>query len=438
MRFFKSGSANVPVVMRKSGIYAALDIGASKTVCLITKIEQTLAGSHPRVIGVGHQSTRGLRSGQVVDAAAVEESIQSAVDAAEHMARCTVNEVYLAVSVGAPSSTRISVDMDLAAREVTDRDLDQIRAEALRRHHEPGRFLLHALLLSWRVDGYRGVKYPRGMLGKTLGVEVHLVSAASDPVQNLITCVERCQLSVVNVSATPYVSGIATLVADECDLGVLVIDMGAHTTTAAVFNEGVFQHVDGVPVGGAHVTNDIARGLSTPINEAERIKTLRGSALDGPDDDQIMIEIPPVTGQGAASMFQKSKASLNAIIRPRLEEIFELVHNRLDAAGVTGAAGCSVVLTGGASRLPGIAELAARILGKQVRLGCPDKLAGLPDAARGPDFSAVAGLLIQSVRGPAEMIPGTPRFDHMPAHIREYATSGRGVKALWSWFAESF
>jgi cell division protein FtsA len=184
------------------------------------------------------------------------------------------------------------------------------------------------------VDGHRGVKDPRGMFGETLGVDrPYRVSAASDPLQNLISCVERCQLTVAGVAATPYVSGIAALAPDERDLGAMLIDMGAHTTTVAVFNEGALQHVDGVPVGGAHVTNDIARGLSTPVNAAERIKALHGCALDSPDDDQIMIETPPVAGSGVVTMNQQPKALLNAIIRPRLEEVFEMVRDRLDAAG---------------------------------------------------------------------------------------------------------
>lgn len=439
MGFFKQGGASSAATPpRKSGVFAALDIGASKTVCFIAKTEETLAGLRPRVIGVGHQSTRGVRASQVVDVTLAVDSIRAAVENAERMAGHTVSEVYLAASAGAPSSARISVEMDLAAREVTDRDLRRILAEALRRHHEQKRVLLHALPLSWRVDGHRGVKDPRGMFGESLGVDLHLVSAAADPLQNLISCVERCQLTVAGVAATPYVSGIAALAPDERDLGAMLIDMGAHTTTVAVFNEGALQHVDGVPVGGAHVTNDIARGLSTPVNAAERIKALHGCALDSPDDDQIMIETPPVAGSGVVTMNQQPKALLNAIIRPRLEEVFEMVRDRLDAAGAASAAGRSVVLTGGAAQLPGAAQLAGRVLGKQVRLGRPDTLAGLGDAVSGPGFSAAAGLLLRCVQGPSEAISGPPRFDQGPVRIRERPEGDGGMKAVWRWFAESF
>ena len=422
---------------RKPGVFAGLDVGASKTTCFIARTEQTLAGLRPRVIGVGHVSTKGLRAGAVVDMDAASESLRAAVENAEAMAGQTITEITVSATAGSPSSARIAVDMDLAGREVSDRDLRRILAEALRRHHRPGRVILHALPLSWRVDGRRGVTDPRGMLGDVLGVDLHVVSAQSDPVQNLVACVERCQLSVAGVVAAPYASGLSVLSADEMELGVLLVDMGAHVTSAAVFNEGALHHVDSVPAGGAHVTGDIARGLATPVSAAERIKALHGCALDSPDDDRIMIEAPPVAGSAETGMTQHPRAMLNAIIRPRLEEIFELIRDRLDAAGARDAAGRQMVLTGGAAQLPGATELAGRVLGKQARVGRPANLAGLGDAVSGPGFSACAGVIQRHVTGPVEAIAGPLRFDaRMTA--RRFEPAERGPAAIWRWFAESF
>jgi len=422
---------------RKPGVFAGLDIGASKTTCFIAKTEQTLAGLRPRVIGVGHVSTKGVRAGAVVDMDAAAASVRGAVENAEAMAGQTVTDITVSAAAGSPSSTRIAVDMDLASREVTDRDLRRALGEALRRHQEPGRVMLHALPLSWRVDGHRGVKDPRGMFGETLGVDVHIVSAGADPVQNLVACVERCQLNVAGVVAAPYAAGLSALSADEMELGVLVIDMGAHVTSAAIFNEGALQHLDCVPAGGAHVTNDIARGLSTPVSAAERIKALHGCALDSPDDDRVMIEAPPVAGSRESGMAQHPRALLNAIIRPRLEEIFELIRDRLDAAGAREAGGRQMVLTGGAAQLPGTAELAGRVLGKQARIGRPASLAGLGDAVSGPAFSACAGIMHRHVTGPVEAIAGPPRFEARTT-IRRFEAADRGPAAIWRWFAESF
>lgn len=435
MNFLKL-SSDAPAA-RKAGVFAGLDIGASKTTCFIARTEQTLAGLRPRVIGVGHVSSKGVRAGAVVDMEAAAASVRGAVENAEAMAGQPITDITVSAAAGSPASTRIAVDMDLASREVTDRDLRRVLGEAMRRQHEAGRVVLHALPLSWRVDGHRGVKDPRGMFGETLGVDVHIVSAAVDPVQNLVACVERCQLDVAGVAAAPYAAGLSALSADEMELGVLVIDMGAQVTSAAIFNEGALQHLDCVPVGGAHATNDIARGLSTPVGAAERIKALHGCALDSPDDDRLMIEAPPVAGSGETGMAQHPRALLNAIIRPRLEEIFELIRDRLDAAGAREAGGRQMVLTGGAAQLPGTAELAGRVLGKQARIGRPASLAGLGDAVSGPAFSACAGILHRHVSGPVEAIAGPPRFEARTS-VRRFETTERGPAAIWRWFAESF
>ena len=435
LTLFKPRNQAAPA--RKTGLFAGLDIGASKTTCFIAKTEQTLAGLRPKVIGVGHVSTKGVRAGAVVDMDAASASVRGAVAKAESMANEALTDITVSAAAGAPSSTRITVDLMLPGREVTDRDLRRALNEALSRHHAPGRVVLHALPLSWSVDGHRGVKDPRGMFGERLGVDVHIVSAGSDPLQNLVTCVERCQLNVAGVVAAPYAAGLAALSRDEMELGVLVIDMGAHVTSAAVFNEGALQHVDGVPAGGAHVTQDIARGLSTTVSAAERIKALHGCALDSPDDDSVMIEAPPVAGAREAGMVQHPRAMLNAVIRPRLEEIFELIRDRLDAAGAREAGGRQLVLTGGAAQLPGAAELAGRVLGKQARIGRPAALAGLGDAVAGPGFSACAGIMHRHVTGPVEAIAGPPRFEARTS-VRRFETTERGPAAVWRWFAESF
>ncbi|MFN3835500.1 MAG: cell division protein FtsA [Glycocaulis sp.] len=229
------------------------------------------------------------------------------------------------------------------------------------------------------------------------------------------------------------------LAEDEALLGATVIDMGADTTSVAVFADGVPVHVDMLPVGGAHVTRDIARGLSTPVHAAERIKALYGSVLDSPDDDRAMIEAPPVGSDPDAGMNQHPRAMLNAIIRPRAEEIFELARDRLEAAGMGTASGRILVLTGGASQLPGLGDLAGRILCKQARLGRPNPIAGLGDAMAGPGFAASTGVLARHGRAMPEILSGPPRFvsQNTPRRIARPAGE-RGPAAIWRWFAESF
>ena len=423
---------------KPASVFAALDIGATKIACFIVKTEQTVVGPRPRVIGVAHQPSRGVRAGAITDMDAASRAVQEAIARAEKMAKTALTEVILVTAAGAPASSRVQIEAPLShQREVSDRDLRRALSAGLQEFFQPGRVMLHAIPVSWRVDDHRGVKDPRGMYGRELGLDLHVITAAADPLRNLATCIERCHIGVAGVVATPYASGLAALTPDETSLGALIIDMGASATAFGVFSEDGLLHVDSVPLGGAHVTGDIARGLSTPPAAAERIKALYGCALDSPDDDRVMIEAPPVAGEAGSTMSQHPRAMLNSIIRPRLEETFELVRDRLRDAQMDGAAGRRVVLTGGASQLPGASELASRILGRQVRLGRPETLNGLGDTVSGPAFSACAGAILRESRGAAEAIRGAPSFVAGPD--RPPILSGeRGPRAILRWFAESF
>lgn len=430
---------NAKAANGKPGVFAALEVGAAKTVCFIVKTEATIAGTRARVIGVGHHASAGMRAGAVVDIEAAAAVIRLVVDNAERMAKQAVSTVTLVTTAGAPASTRVTVEAPVPGRQVSERDRNRVLAAGLQRCAEPGRAMLHALPVSWRVDDNRGVKDPRGMAGRTLGVDLHVITAAADPVRNLINAIAQCRLEVSEVMAAPYAAGLSVLAEDEALLGATVIDMGADTTSVAVFADGVPIHVDVLPVGGGHVTRDIARGLTTPVFAAERIKTLYGSVLDSPDDDRAMIEAPPTGSDPNAGMNQHPRALLNAIIRPRAEEIFELIRDRLEAAHMGTVSGRTLVLTGGASQLPGLQELAGRVLNRQTRIGIPNPVPGLGDAMKGPGFAASTGVLARHGRAMPEILSGAPRFVSEQTPRRIARPSGeRGPAAIWRWFAESF
>ncbi|HEX5326098.1 MAG TPA: cell division protein FtsA, partial [Acetobacteraceae bacterium] len=205
-------------------------------------------------------------------------------------------------------------------------------------------------------------------------------------------CVARCDLDIAELVSAPMAAGLTALVEDERELGATVIDMGGGTTGMAVFAEGQLLHTAQLPVGGGHVTNDLARLLSTPVAHAERLKTLYGNVQSSPDDDREMLPVPLV-GEEEHQIAKVPRSMVVSIIRPRIEETFEMVRERLDSSGLSRAAGNRVVLTGGACQLAGVREMAARMLGKQVRLGRPGAVRGLPDSASGPAFATAAGLL---------------------------------------------
>jgi cell division protein FtsA len=375
---------------RASGTLAALDIGSTKITCLIGRVE---SDGQLRVLSVGQHRARGIRAGSVVDFEQAEASIRAAVAQAEELADMQVREVVTNLSCGRPASHRLDVRLTLGGHAADQNALRRIVLEGRARAYAEGREIIHALPLGYAVDGTEGVKDPRGMVCETLSARLHIVDAEVGTLRNLASCLARCDLDIEALVAAPFAAGLAALVEDERELGVTVIDMGGGTTSLAVFAEGQLQHTDVIPVGGQHVTNDIARGLSTTIAHAERMKTLHGSTHAVPEDERELLPVPLV-GEDDHAIAKVPRSMLAGIIRPRLEETFELVRERLEDAGLGRAAGRRVVLTGGASQLIGVRDLAAQILDKQVRHGRPPSPRGLPDSASGPAFAVPVGLLV--------------------------------------------
>ncbi|HWK46013.1 MAG TPA: cell division protein FtsA [Stellaceae bacterium] len=382
----------------RGSLVAAADIGTTKICCFIARAE----ADAPRVIGIGHQVSRGVRNGQIVDLDLAATSLLNAVHAAEQMAGETISEVVVNLSGGFPGSRIVPVEITIPARDITDADMRRVLNHGHAYREPPGRQIIHSIPVGFSIDGSRGIRDPRGMFGERLGVNMHVVSASSAAVRNVATAVGRCHLEAVGLVVSPYASGLSCLVEDEIDLGVTVIDMGGGTTSIAVFFDGSVVYADTVPVGGHHVTNDIARGLSTPVVHAERMKTLYGSAIPSPADERETISVPQVGEDEEGSTNHIPKSHLIGIISPRLEETFELVRNRLEESGFDKLAGRRIVLTGGACQLPGTRELAGMILDKQVRIGRPMRVTGLAEATEGPAFATAAGLLRFAVSERAE------------------------------------
>jgi len=416
---------------------AALDVGSSKICCFIAELEP---GRQAKVIGIGQQASRGVKSGAVVDMDATQRAILNAVHAAEHMAGEPVESVIVNLSGGLPLSFSMAVEVSIAGHEVGDADLRRalthgFESESVSGETARGRQLIHSIPTSYTIDGSSGIRDPRGMFGERLGVNMHLVTAGSGPVRNLGTCVERCHLDVGGFVVSPYASGLATLAPDETELGATLIDMGGGTTSIAVFLGGNVIFTDVLPVGGLHVTNDIARGLSTPIAEAERMKTLLGHAMTVAADEREYIDVPQVGEDDGGTPHQVPRSLLVGIIQPRMEEILELVRSRIETSGFDKVAGRRVVLTGGSSQLPGLRDLASLVLDKQVRIGRPTRLRGLAEATAGPAYATSAGLIAYAMTD-----------DHdIDAPLPEQTGSGDSspepsglVGRLGGWFREHF
>lgn len=412
--------------LARDGIVAALDIGSTKICCFIGDVDDL---GIIRVSGIGHQASKGIKAGAIVDMEAAEQAVLSAVHAAEQMADVTIRSVFVNINGGHPASQSHYFEHPLRGGAIDDGDVRRLLHESGTEADEQTRSLIHAIPVGYKVDGENGIRDPRGLHGSSFGVRMHKVTAATSAIHNLMTCVSRCLLDITDVVANPYAAGLGCLVEDEIDLGVTVIDMGGGTTSIAVFYDSALVYVDSVQIGGNHVTNDIARGLSTPPPQAERLKTLFGNCLSSHADDRETITVPQVGVEDDAKSVQIPKSFLVGIVAPRIEETLELVRARLEASGLDKLAGRRVVLTGGASQLPGVVELARQILNKQVRLGRPRGLTGLAEATSGPAFSACAGLLSFAV---------DDRGDARGLAIPKHETNGGIFSRLGGWLRENF
>jgi len=385
-----AGEADEPPRQRHGrGPFGVLDIGSTKIVCLIGRTE---SDGTLRALGFGWHRGGGVRGGGIVDLDAAERAIRAAVGQAEDMADTRLGAVTVNLTCGQPESRLFNVQWPVGGRAVDEGDIRRVVNEARLRAMADGREAIHALPLTFSVDQTDGVADPRGLFCEQLTARLHIVDASATALRSLGACIARCDLDIGELVSAPMAAGLAVLVSDERDLGATVIDMGGGTTGMAVFADGQLLHTAQLPIGGMHVTNDLARLLSTRIEHAERLKALYGNVQSCPDDEREMLPVPLV-GEEDHQIAKVPRSMVVNIIRPRLEETFELVKERLDGSGLARAAGNRVVLTGGACQLAGARELAGRILGKQVRLGRPTALRGLPDSASGPAFATAAGLL---------------------------------------------
>jgi cell division protein FtsA len=399
---------------KRQRIVTALDIGTSKICCLIAKTSAAPAWFEGKgealqfeVLGFDHTRAEGLKAGMIAHLDGAEHCIRSAVDAAERMAGVTVEDVQVSVTCGRLKSESFSASVALLSGAVRDDDILRLLAAGRQYASRDKRTVLHALPINYRLDDNVGISEPHGMCGERLAVDIHAVSADEMAMRNLMLCVERCHLNVANLIAAPYASALSVMTPDEAKLGVACIDFGAGTTTLSVVADGHLIHADAIALGGNAITTDIARTLAAPLDHAERLKTLHGSAFATLSDEREIITYPCVVGMSQGSLNQISKAQLAVIIRPRIEEILDLMRRRLAASGLASEVTQHLVLTGGGSQLTGLPELASNMFGRPARLGRPRSLSGLPAAAGAPDFAAAIGILLQSGRGDERMVART-------------------------------
>ncbi len=373
-------------------LIVGLDIGTSKVVAVVAEV---LPNGRHEIIGLGQSESRGLKKGVVVNVEATVESIQRALEEAELMADCQIRNVWTGVAGSHIRSFNSSGMVAIKDKEVTATDVARVIETAKAVNIPTDQQLLHTVPQEFMVDSQEGVREPVGMSGLRLEVKVHIVTGAVSAVQNIVKCVRRCGLEVTDLLLQPMASADAVLSADEKELGVVMIDIGGGTTDIAIYTEGAIRHTAVIPIGGDQVTNDIAMALRTPTAEAEDIKVRHGIAKQVLADPTDVFDVP---GLGDRSSRMLSKAALAAVIEPRVEELFSLVHQVVRESGFEEVLSSGVVLTGGSALMPGISELAEDIFLKPARVGVPIYDGQLADVVKSPRYSTVLGLLEEAKR----------------------------------------
>ena len=372
-----------------------LDIGTSKTACIIVSAPEPKGGGRwrregIRILGFGCKPSRGLKAGVVIDHDGAEQAARAAIMQAEQMAGIMIENVLLAVTCGRLKSWTFAADTQIEGRTINTSHVERLMAAGRKYAERDGGTLLHINHVGYRLDDLAKIPNPLGMTGTTLAADLHAITVDDAPLRSLLNVVERAGFTVAGVAPAPYASGLASTTEEERRLGTVCIDMGAGATTLSVFAADRLRLVDTVAVGGQHVTFDIARALSTPFDQAERIKTLYGTLESAASEDGMVAYT--LTGEEEPTLYQATKARIQGIVRNRVTDLLAHIAERVERSGVGQLAAHGVVLTGGGSRLPDLSKMAEGILARPVRIAHLQPMAGLSPDWCSPVFSTAVGL----------------------------------------------
>ena len=407
---------------KKHSIIVGLDIGTSKVCSAVG--EMTEHGVE--IIGIGSHGSSGMRKGVVINIDNTVASIKKAVEEAALMAGCEINTVFTGIAGGHIKAFNSHGVVAVKTREVSQRDLDRVLDAAKAVAIPTDQEVVHVLPQDYIIDDQDGIKDPLGMSGVRLEARVHIVTGATTAMQNIVKCCNRSGLHVADVALMPLACADAVLTDDEKDLGVALADMGSGTTDITIFHDGAVKHTAVLPIGGNHVTNDIAAGLRTPFADAERIKLRYGCAKASMIAEQARLEVPSSAGKPQRTV---SRQILCEIIEPRMDEVFQLIRREILKSGYEDYLGSGVVMTGGSMLLPGALEAAEVAIGCPVRLGTPRHVGGLVDVIANPVYSSAIGLVLYGIK----------RHERSFFRVREDATILSKVKHRMSdWLSDFF
>lgn len=406
----------------KSEIVVGLDIGTTKICAMVGEWH---GQGQLDIIGMGTHPSRGLRKGVVVHIDATVESIKQAVHEAELMSGREIKRVYAGIAGGHIQAFNSRGTVQLKEQEVSATDLKRVIAAAQAIDLPAGREIIHILPQEYIIDAQEGIKAPLGMHGMQLEARVHIVTGAVASAQNIIKCAMQAGLHVDDIVLEPLASSEAVLTADEKKLGVALIDIGGGTTDLAIWKDGMLMHTSVLPLGGEHLTHDIAIGLRTPLDQAEHIKQHYGTALLDPNVQGTTFQAESVGNRPKQNVEQKY---LVDIIQPRVEEIFSLVHQEIVRTQSETLLASGAVITGGSTLLDNMPNLAEKILGVRVRHGIPQGVGGLAEVVANPMYATGVGLVQY----------GCAHENRNRFQVREKNIYNKVIRRMRSWLGEIF
>ena len=365
----------------------ALDVGTSKIVVIVAELQ---SDGVLKIIGLGQHISKGLKKGVVINIESTMQAIQRAIEEAELMADCKIKDVYTGIAGSHIQSLNSHGMVTVKDSEVSQMDVDRVIETAQAISLPPDQQVLHILTQEYIVDNQHDIREPLGMSGMRLEVKVHIVSGAITAAQNIIKCIKRCGLEVVELILQPLASSEAVLTKDEKELGVCLVDIGGGTTDIAIIKNGSIQHTAVIPIAGDQITNDIAVAFRTPTQSAEDIKIAHGSAVSYMASANEIIAIPLVDGREPKKI---TTEVLSQVIEPRITELYELVRNELHRSRMGNAIASGIVITGGSSMMKGMINLGETVFNMPVRVGVPRDVDGLLQVVENPRYATGIGLL---------------------------------------------
>jgi len=381
-------------------LIAALDIGSSKVSALIVTRD---ADGRLRVLGTGQRESRGVKRGYVTDMEASEVAVREAVEIAERISGVTIDDVWASFAAGGLVSDVANVEVELGGHQVEQSDIDELLSVGKGAIGRNGQVVLHAHPALYTIDGVEGVSHPIGLHADRLGVDIHVVAADPAPLRNIDFVIRSAHLGVKAIVASPVAAALSCLTAEERELGVALVEMGAEVTNVSLHAGGMLVGLRSIPLGAKDITDDIACAFAVQRREAERMKCRFGSAMTSPRDNHEMIEAAPIGGEDGAEPLRITHAQLITVIRQRTEQITNEIEAALKSLGFSGPVGRQVVLTGGGAELKNIADYMQGVLGRAVRVGRPKTITGLPEAHSGPAFSTLVGLAMLASSGTGDI-----------------------------------